>query len=745
MTAKKHQARPTVDWAELQEKPWQIWAIRWVSIAALATCLIADNGSPTVSSLCKVAFLQPLIAIVVALWIPLAVADKRYRPNWRHPLVLGVLGFGVALVLTLITSVDPHRSFWSSIFRLAGVFNYWHFILWFLALASTHRTWRDWRPLLAAANWIGMIVAFVGFYRYLNGGAAVPRLVSTIDNALYVAAFLLLQLFIALMLRRAATNAFGKAWYTFCIGVFALALFMTGSRSATASAALGLGLLAAYSLLANPAKRFRGGAVLVGLGLAGLGLIIFLRSPAGASVANHLPVFANRIVMATDFGQDRGSLAAIAWDAFRARPVLGWGLEHYETAFEKFYQPIGRDYLLAEPWYDRAHNQFAEFLATGGLILFLAYVAFWIVLFYVTVRRLRQRSADGIDAALLACFIAYAAAMLFSFDMPGPMTVQWLLIALIGGLTMTPPTPTTKAPTASLGVTTLLVVAVLIAEGFWSIKPYMQAVAMETDCRDLFSYTDSAIADAQRILKDRNFATPELEFRFMSCSDSVKSYEQTTDEQGRKISKAVAEVMDEAYKQRPYDYKTALATGYALLKDGRYEPAALNQAETVLRHAAELSPRRYRTPEQLAELAIMRRDFAKAADLMQEAYEKTDYVSERVRLELRAAWAAAMANEPLRAAMYINLASHEPGGDVTVDGNALAVLQRSWPSGRALPPEVIAYANAVADKLGSAEALQARYRLFVLAGAPTDLQVAALEALRAKFPDLADIASQPMP
>lgn len=743
MTAKKPQSRPNVDLAELEQKPWQVWAIRWVSMAALATCLIADNGSPTVSSLCKVAFLQPLIAVVVALYLALAIADRRYRPDWRHPLVLAVLGFGVALILTLTTSVDPYRSFWSSIYRLAGVFNYWHFILWFLALASTHRTWRDWQPLLVASNWIGLIVAVVGFGRMLNGGAAVPRLVSTIDNALYVAAFLLLQLFIALMLRRASASAAGKAWYSFCFVIFAAALFMTGSRSATASAVLGLGLLGGFALLSDRAKRLQRAGILVALAVVGVGLVWFLRSPAGAPYAGSLPGYASRIVMATDFGSDRGSLAAIAGDAFRARPLLGWGLEHFEVAFESFYQPTGRDYQLSEPWYDRSHNQFAEFLATGGLVLFLAYVALWIVLFYLVVRRLRQRSQDGIDAALLAGLIAYAAAMLFSFDMPGPMTVQWLLIAMVGGLTMARPAPTTKVPMASSGLTWFLVILAIVLECFWIVKPYRQARAIEADCNGLFVNTDSALADAQTILNDRNFATPELTFRFMACSDSIQNYEKTTDAQRQKITQAVSAMMDNAVKLRPYDYKTLLADGYILLRYGRYEPKALDQAEAVLKSADGLSPRRYRTQEQLGEIAIIRKDYAKAADLFQQAYGKTDNASERVRLELRAAWCAAVANEPLRAAMFINLASHEPGADVTVDGNALAVLQVNWPEGRRLSKEVLDYANAVANGLGSAEALQARYRLFVRAGEPAEVQAAALEALRASYPSLIEYVTEP--
>jgi O-antigen ligase len=740
MTAKKHQAKPKVDWAELEETPWQVWGIRALSIAALATCLIADNGSPTVSSLSKVAFLQPLIGLTVALWVPLAIADRRYRPDWRHPLVIFVLVFCAALGLTVTTSVDPSRTFWSSIYRLAGVANYWHFAAWFLVLASTHRAWKDWRPLLNAANWIGMAVVMVGIYRYFVEDTG--RLVSTIDNALYVAAFLLLQLFVALALLRASTTGAAKGWYAACTFMYALTLFMTGSRSATAAAALGLAVFGVAVILADRAKRIRRAVALTVLAAAVLAGLLWLRSSSGAALAGHLPSFAQRILLTTDFGSDRGSLAAIAWESFKDRPLLGWGLEHYEVAFERFYQPTGRDYQLAEPWYDRAHNQFAEFLATGGLVLFVAYVMLWAALFLMVVRRWRQHHEDGIDAAVLAGFIAYAAAMTFSFDMPGPMTVQWLLIALVGGLTMTRPAPTTKAPAAHLDLTIVLVVVVLAAESWWSLRPYAQAAAIERDCRMMFAQTDASIAEARDVLTKRNFATPELQFRFLTCGDTLMTYEKATADQKAKMGLAVVETMKEAAAWRPYDYKSLIAAGYAMQRYATYDVAYLDQAETVLLRAAELSPRRYRTYEQLGEIAIRREQYAKGASFMQTAYENTADHQERARLQMRAAWAAARAKEIDRSLMYIHLAAREPEASPTVDASVLAVLQEYWPEGKPLTPAVRDLANLSVKEFDNSDAYLIRYRLFVKSGEPVEAQAAAFEELRAKYPD---VAAEEMP
>lgn len=726
------------------QTPWQVSAIRLLSVAVLATSLIADNGSPTVSSLSKVAVLQILVGLIVAIWLPLALVDRRYRPRWRNPLVLGTSLFVAALTVSLIGSLDPYRSFWSSAYRLTGVFNYWHYWAWLLVLVATHRGWKDWRPLLVWSNLIAVVIDLVGFYRVFISPEHLPRLASTIDNALYLAAFLLLQFFIAIILAVREENRWRRWGFVAAALLHAVALFMTGSRSAFVAMLGGLLILGVWL----PLRRLQGRRRLwfAGLTIAGIVLVlagvIWIRSPRATVLHDRLPVFARRILLASDFGQDRVSLDAIAWESFLDHPWLGWGLDHFEIAFEKHYQPVGRDYVLIEPWYDRAHNQFADFLATTGIIGFAAYLFLWLMALVLPIRRLlRQESPSEIqDLVLFVALVTYGGALFFSFDMPGPMTVQWLLFAFAIGVSLPDPEPGASHADDPLilPLTLMLTLALGGGELWWSLRPYSQARQVEQACAALATRPDEALAAMRDVSAQRTFASPELRFRMMSCADPFINDSALPSSQRSAVAKTIAEVMTASLRERPYDYKTTLATGYSWMMYGRFAPAAMAEADQDFAKALTMSPRRYRTYEELAEMDLLAGDLGQAADHLEQALELTYIPSERGRLALRAAAVTSLNGDLAKTLVYLHLAAVQPGYDLASNATLLAPLVRIWPAHVQLDEVVRRYALAVMSRRATPDVYGAGYRLFVKADEPAKEITDLLQTIKSAYPDLAD-------
>jgi O-antigen ligase len=119
----------------------------------------------------------------------------------------------------------------------------------------------------------------------------------------------------------------------------------------------------------------------------------------------------NRIAhISTADGQTRFTLWHMAYEGFLERPVLGWGQEGFNYVFNKYYDPT---LYQQEPWFDRAHNAFVDWLTAGGLPAFLLYIS----LFATAIFMLWRSPLPTAERVALTCVIlGYAFHNVFVFD-----------------------------------------------------------------------------------------------------------------------------------------------------------------------------------------------------------------------------------------------------------------------------------------------------------------------------------------
>jgi hypothetical protein len=106
----------------------------------------------------------------------------------------------------------------------------------------------------------------------------------------------------------------------------------------------------------------------------------------------------------------RFALWRMAWEGFRERPIAGWGHEGFIHVFDRFYSPFLAGY---DPWFDRAHNVYLDWLVAGGapaLLLFLGLLA------AAGASIARGRFSRGGRAVLLSALAAYCVQGLAVFD-----------------------------------------------------------------------------------------------------------------------------------------------------------------------------------------------------------------------------------------------------------------------------------------------------------------------------------------
>ncbi len=347
--------------------------------------------------------------IMLAGWLILLLYNTSYRPK-RSLILIAASVFTLVVGIADVFGVNMARSFWSNFERMEGYVLILHLIAYVVVVGSVIKTEKIWKIFLNTSIVASLIVCFNAFGELSSG---IARVDATLGNATYLAVYLLFNIFIALFLAyRGRGNKVLSIAYLVAIAIQTIALYHTGTRGTLLGLAGGLGIAALIVLVrghAHPTlRKFSGIAIGVALALS-IGFFM-LRDAPFVKESTTLSRIAN-ISLQEATVQSRFVLwTRIGWDGFKERPLLGWGQDNFIVAFGKYYDPI---MYKQEPWFDRAHNVFMDWLIAGGIVGLLSYL----FLFGAGVYLLWKTSWSLPEKALLTgLFTAYAIHNFFVFD-----------------------------------------------------------------------------------------------------------------------------------------------------------------------------------------------------------------------------------------------------------------------------------------------------------------------------------------
>lgn len=376
-----------------------------------------------------------LVEVALAGWIVLALKDAAYRVNIKKtPLTIAYAVFMVILLVSDIFGVDRERSLWSNFERMEGFVGHIHLFAYFFVLSAMLPTLKDWQKMwkyFIASNILILIYAF-GQLMGAKGtffaekfpamatwfSAKFPihmsenRLDATIGNSAYFAVFCLMFIFIAALLWSQRTSAKRSWFYPSLIVLNIIGLFYSGTRGTM----IGL-LVGGFVTLGIMAQKEKGRMrkVLVGslvaMVIAVSSIFIFKdtafikSSPTLARLASISP---NDIT-----GASRLSMWKISYEAWLERPLLGYGQDNFSYIFARKFLPEKMCNL--EPWYDRSHDVFFDWLVAGGALGLLAYLSLYGVALWLMWRKenhvpLREK------AILTGAIVGYFIHNIFVFD-----------------------------------------------------------------------------------------------------------------------------------------------------------------------------------------------------------------------------------------------------------------------------------------------------------------------------------------
>lgn len=387
-----------------------------------------------------------LVEVALASWVILALYDSKYRFDLKKtPLIVAYAVFMVVLLLADIFGVDASKSFWSNYERMEGFVGHIHLFAYVVVLVAMLKSLADWSKMfkvLFASNILMLVYAYgqlMGAQGYIFAkvfptmGAwfsqnfpvsmSVNRLDATLGNSAYFAIYCLMFMFLYGLAWSQSKHAKANWFYPALIVINGIALFYSGTRGTLIGLVVG-GVVAlgieAYQEKGKTRKLFVG--LLVAMFVVVGSLFAFEKSSFVQSSPTLLRLAS---ISPTDVTtSSRINIWKISYEAWLERPMLGYGQDNFDHVFARKFMPT-KMYNL-EPWYDRSHNVFFDWLIAGGILGLLSYLALYAVSIYLMWRKKSEmpRKEKAILTGLLAGYFVHN---IFVFD----NLTSYILFALV--------------------------------------------------------------------------------------------------------------------------------------------------------------------------------------------------------------------------------------------------------------------------------------------------------------------------
>lgn len=565
-----------------------------------------------------------LMEALAIVWVYAAVRFPNFRPRssslaWAAAIFIAILGLAAAV------GISPYRSFWSNFERMEGFIGLLHLFLYFLILGSVFKTDRDWRLFFHASLAASVLVSLyavgqlAGRFAIHQGGVRVD---ATFGNATYLAAYLLFHLFLLIWFFLKSDHLWLRGGYA-AVFLFELyILYATATRGAILGLLGGVGVL--FALLAI----LRGGAMrraaIVGLGLlAVLPVAFFLvRDTAFVQKSDVLVRFAS-ISPSEPTTQARFTIWGMAIEGWKERPMLGWGQENFLYVFSKYYDP---SLWRQEPWFDRAHNVFLDWLIAGGLLGLGAYLAMYAAAGWIAIRLFRQGRFDEASlVVMLSLLAAHFFQNLFVFDNLTSYLLFFTILAYVHASASGGPARRRRLPEFSPGpamaISALAAIAFIAVFYFANVKPVGAAKAILDGLRimetaEAAGKVDALTATFEKGLALNTFGTMEIREQISQTALRLASDQAIAAQDKQKYFEFAIRELEAERRAVPTDMRAKAFLATLLTSAGR--PA---EAIAVLDEALAISPRRPQFYFIAAEAYFNGGDEERAIETIRKAYE----------------------------------------------------------------------------------------------------------------------------
>lgn len=431
----------------------------------------------------KMRLVYGLTVIITTSWFVNMILQKKLLIK-RTPLDIPILLFLASQIISTIVSIDIHTSIWGYYSRSnGGLLSIISYILLYYAFVSNY-SGREVLQFLKSAIAGGVIVSLYAIPEHFGHSASCliltgsfgvdcwvqdvqARVFATLGQPNWLAAYLAMLIFPALYFFLSAKSVVQKFFYFFASLAFYLAFTFTFSRGGSLGFLAGLVFfvllatlrirhirplldLIGFNLMESEKKKDTTKDVTVSLKtfplqLAGIAIIgfIVINILFGSALTGDFRLIKNTAearpgllgnslpsgTQLENGGTESGQIRLIVWkgalEIFKAYPLFGSGVETYAYSY---YQFRPKEHNFTSEWdflYNKAHNEYLNYLATTGIVGLFTYLLLICTFLYWSIKKiiLLTHREKGIAtetiifiAALVAGYVTYLVQNIFGFS-----------------------------------------------------------------------------------------------------------------------------------------------------------------------------------------------------------------------------------------------------------------------------------------------------------------------------------------
>lgn len=593
-----------------------LFIIRWGIYLALFVPLVVNTQFffPFVAP--KTTLFRVLVEVIFAAYLILVLHKSSYRPKINSITIVITLFLGV-FILTSFTGINFARSFWSTYERMTGLFTMFHLYAFYIVLANCFKKREDWEKFLGFSVLAGV---FLSIY-ILNGNQLSTRGGGTIGNTSFMAAYLLFDVFFAVILffsnflKKEGWSIFWQIFSGVSLAIMIPVLLTSSARMAVTVFWGGLFLFGLNYLIFSRQKALKRLALGIILVLVILGIILaisqpsFIRDEIGTTIRDMQPRFA---------------VWESGWKGFLEKPILGWGPENFNVVFTKYFNPCMFSSCGGEIWFDRAHNIVLDTLSATGLVGFLSYLSIFGVAIYSLLRtlpKIAEKRNLFLPLGAIVILITYFLQNLLVFDMINTYLVFFLSLAFTAFLTVGESEKEPKVRRVNKFLASAIIIGIIPVFWFGNVKTLLaghylvKSIGAQTgeDYNKFFQKSLGTLMNKYEAREQFSNKTTQLLFNQMG-SESVELKE---------TFHLTAGEMEKSVKENSLDFRPHLFLGklYSAYYQFSGEQEYLVLAENILEKAIGISPSNQQGYWYLGEIRLGQRRFEESISLFKKAVE----------------------------------------------------------------------------------------------------------------------------
>ncbi|MFZ5364693.1 MAG: O-antigen ligase family protein [Patescibacteria group bacterium] len=356
---------------------------------------------------------------LAALFFSIMYFCEKKEIDWRRYKAAITIS-GVLLIIQLlvwISSASRQTSFWGDYMRAEGLIVWLFLIVFFLLLIFNSWDASKYRAYMLIVVISGFLVAAYGvLQRYelipnIWAADVSERIISTMGNPLNLSAYLILVFpfiyYVFFHYQQLAIRIFAAV----CFLTAAAALYFSSSRSSWIAFLFANAILVAFLFFKKNKKIFISLIVIIILGATTFGYVGIKYYDSFKQPVLH------RLFSAFDPNDLSNEQRLLYWqgsfEAFKERPLFGWGHDFLQYAFDKNYPPKLSD--LPETHIDRAHNWHLDMLVMQGAAGWLAMISVLIFGLYKAIKLLSAEEKRKQHIGLIHIYLMAACLLQFFF------------------------------------------------------------------------------------------------------------------------------------------------------------------------------------------------------------------------------------------------------------------------------------------------------------------------------------------